>query len=304
MLILAIILIVFGFCLFQWVAFSMGEPIYNRPLIFSKTVPTLIINFLWVSFLGSGLYCLWKVNYAIVLILIAGFISLLIVGYFLGTDKSRAKKIFSIYKKLKLYRFHSKEEDILKEVTKIYFSQLKWVESRIDSTMKYIFADGKEITDVKDLVSSIFIFETPNSGLENYSNFIKKLKKKERAIKQAYREIFGEDTVAKGRPVLSQDALQRLKNSGLNPDEMSNEQLSAFESMENVEKFHWVVKIFNYGAICFALSAIISLFTANLGALVLSVVTALVLMYIGYRIQSKIAGRKFFEASIDRKSVV
>jgi len=68
--------------------------------------------------------------------------------------------------------------------------------------------------------------------------------------------------------------------------------------MENVEKRNWLSKIFSYGSIIFGLGAIINLFTLDIGAFIFSGVVSLVLMYIGYRIQSRIASKKFYEASI------
>ena len=48
MLILAIILTILGVIVFRWYSRAMSEPFYNRPLIFSKTIPVLIINLLWI----------------------------------------------------------------------------------------------------------------------------------------------------------------------------------------------------------------------------------------------------------------
>jgi hypothetical protein len=102
MLILGIILTIFGVIIFQWSARTMNEPFYNRPLIFHKTIPVLIINLLWIGLLAGGLYSFWQISYKIVLFLVGGFAILWIIGYFLGSNKNRAKRFFQIYRQLKI----------------------------------------------------------------------------------------------------------------------------------------------------------------------------------------------------------
>ncbi len=89
-----------------------------------------------------------------------------------------------------------------------------------------------------------------------------------------------------------------MRESGLNPDEMSNEQLAAFEGLENLEKSNWLSKIFSYGSIIFGLEAIINLFTLDIRAFIFFGAVSLVLMYIGYRTEILFASKKFYEASI------
>ncbi|HOV97795.1 MAG TPA: hypothetical protein PLW49_02145 [bacterium] len=302
MLILGIILTILGVIIFQWSAKAMSEPFYNRPLIFYKTIPVLIINLLWISLLAGGLYSFWQVSYKIVLFLVSIFAILWIVGYFFGSDKNKAKKFFQIYKQLKLYRPQTKEEDILRETARLYFQNLRWDIEKINSILKIIFDEkDREVKDVKDLFRSVLIFENPSDDFGagfNFEKYMKESSKKDAAIEWAYKKVFGEQTKVTERPVLSEDTLRRMRESGLNPDEMSNEQLAALEGMENVEKRNWLSKIFSYGSIIFGLGAIINLFTLDIGAFIFSGVVSLVLMYIGYRIQSRIASKKFYEASI------
>ena len=139
MLILGIILTILGAIIFQWSAKAMSEPFYNRPLIFHKTIPVLIINLFWIGLLAGGLYSFWQVSYKIVLFLVGGFAILWIAGYFLGSHKNKAKKFFQVYKQLKIYRPQTKEEDILRETARLYFQNLRWDVEKINSILKIIF---------------------------------------------------------------------------------------------------------------------------------------------------------------------
>lgn len=302
MLILGIILTILGVFIFQWSAKAMGEPFYNRPLIFHKTIPVLIINLLWIGLLGGGLYSFWQVSYKIVFFLVGGFAVLWTAGYFMGSNKNKAKKFFQIYKQLKIYRPQTKEEDLLRETARLYFQNLRWDVEKINSILKIIFDEkDRKIKDVKDLFHSVLIFENPSDDFGagfNFEKYMKESSKKDTAIEWAYKKVFGEQIKVTERPVLTEETLRRMKESGLNPDEMSNEQLAALEGMENVEKSNWLSKIFSYGSIIFGLGAIISLFTLDFGAFIFSGVISLLLMFIGYKIQSKVSGKKFHEASI------
>jgi len=226
MLILGIILTILGVIIFQWSAKAMSEPFYNRPLIFYKTIPVLIINLLWISLLAGGLYSFWQVSYKIVLFLVSIFAILWIVGYFFGSDKNKAKKFFQIYKQLKLYRPQTKEEDILRETARLYFQNLRWDIEKINSILKIIFDEkDREVKDVKDLFRSVLIFENPSDDFGagfNFEKYMKESSKKDAAIEWAYKKVFGEQTKVTERPVLSEDTLRRMRESGLNPDEMSN----------------------------------------------------------------------------------
>lgn len=305
MFILGIILTVLGFIIFQWCANAMSQPAYNRPLIFFKTAPVIIINLLWIGVLAGGLYCLWQVSYLIVLILIGGFAILWGFGFYMGKEKTRAKKIFKIYKQLKLYCPQEKERKILKETATIYFSNLRWDEVKINLTIDSIFEEkmGSKVNDVKELVNSIFIFENPSDNFGpnfNFEDYLKESEKRDKVIEKAYSEVLGEKTKVKERPVLSKETIKRMKKAGLNPDEMTNEQLAALESLEKVEKYHWFPKIIYTIGGFFGIWALISLLALNFIALVVWGIVAVILMYIGYNIQSRITSKKFCEASIQK----
>ena len=94
MLITAIILTILGIIVFRWYSRAMSEPFYNRPLIFNKTIPVLIINLLWIFLLGGGLYSFWQVNPKIVFYLVGGYAILWIVGFILGSQNKKPKNIF------------------------------------------------------------------------------------------------------------------------------------------------------------------------------------------------------------------
>ncbi len=322
MLILGIILTILGIIIFQWMAKAMSEPFWNRPLVFHKTIPLLIINLLWIGLLGGGLYSFWQVSPKIVFFLVGGFAILWIAGYFMGSNKNKAKKFFQIYRQLKIYRPQTKDEDILRETARLYFQNLRWDMEKSNSILKIIFDEkDRKIKDVKDLFHLVIIFENPSDDFGvgfNFEKDMKELSKKDAAIEWAYKKVFGEQIKVTGRPVLTEDTLLRMKESGLNPDEMSNEQLAALEEMENAEKSNWLTKIFSYGSILFGLSAIISLFILlirwlfqrpniinekeifweDLGTFVFSGAISVLLMYISYRIQSRVSSKKFYEASI------
>ncbi len=101
-------------------------------------------------------------------------------------------------------------------------------------------------------------------------------------------------------PQLSEGAIKRMRGMGLEPDEMSEEQLEAIESLDNPEKNHWLVKPFNYIGGFLVIIALFSLFSAAWGAVIVFGVIGLILSYIGYRIQIRIASKKFFQASLKK----
>ena len=302
MLILGIILTILGAILFQWFVKAMSGPFYNRPLIFHKTIAVLIINLLWIGLLAGGLYSFWQVSYKIVLFLVSGFTIFWVIGYFLGSYKNRAKRFFQIYRQLKIYRPQAKEEDILRETARLYFQNLRWGMGEINHTLELIFAEkDSEVKDAKELLHSVFIFENPSDEFGagfNFEKYMKESNKKDSAIECAYKKVFGENAKVTKRPVLSKDALKRIREAGFNPDEMTNEQLAAFEGMDNIEKGHWLSKWLSYGSVVFGLVAVINLFALDFGAFVFSVAISSLLMYIAYRIQSRVTRKKFYEANI------
>lgn len=308
MLVLGIFLTILGFFVFQWSANALGKSFIDRPLIFNNTVAILIINLIWIGLLGGGFYFLWQANPKIVLSIIGIFAILWVFNYFMGSEKIKAKKIFKIYKKLKLFRPVTKEEEIFKETARIYFQSLRWDEDRIDGVINAIFEDRiglKKDKDIKDIVSSILIFESPHEdfGLGSYKSIGKRLEKyskKAKVIEEAYKAIFGKKTEVIERPVLSEGTLQRMQQIGLRPEEMSNEQLAAIESLESPGKSHWIAKPFTYLSYGLFILAIISLITLDWKYFLIYLIAALIFGYIGHIIQSRISGKRFTEASIKK----
>ncbi|VVB94709.1 Uncharacterised protein [uncultured archaeon] len=104
----------------------------------------------------------------------------------------------------------------------------------------------------------------------------------------------------KEKPKLSEATVKRMKGMGLEPDEMSEEQLEAIESLEKPEKSHWLAKPFAYIGGFLELIALFSLLTADWGAVIGFGIIGLILTYIGYRIQRRITAKKFIQASLKK----
>ncbi len=303
MLIAAILLTVLGFIIMQWSVNAMSQTF--KPLIFYKPVAVVIIYLLWLGLIIGGLYCFWQVSYLIVLILVSVFLLLILAGLYLGSEKTKAKKICKIYKQIKLYQPLAEEQKILQSTARVYFQNLRWDKAKIDMTLESIFKKDRisNDRDIKDLISSIFIWENPSadgfgSGF-NFEQYMKKHDKTSKAIDSAYNSVFGRDIVTE-RPALSKEINERLVKQGFNPDEMSNEQLAALESLEKSEKYHWFPRVLNWIAGVFGFSAVISLFRLDFLILSISGGIALLLSYLAYRIQSTFAIKKFQQASIQK----
>lgn len=99
---------------------------------------------------------------------------------------------------------------------------------------------------------------------------------------------------------LSKDTIERIRKTGLDPDEMSEGQLEALESLENPAKSHWLAKPFTYIGGGLWIIALLALLTGGWGAAIMYVIIGAILMYIGYKIQNRVAGKKFVEASIKK----
>jgi hypothetical protein len=302
MLILAIILTILGIIVFRWYSRALNEPFYNRPLIFSKMIPVLIINLIWVFLLGGGLYSFWQFNPKIVIYIISGYAILWIVGFILGSQKQKAKKYFQIYKQLKIYRPQTSEEEILKETVKLYYKNLRWDEDRINSIVEVIFDNkDREKKGVRDLARLVFVMEEPSEGLNAYDNFektIKKHDKMDKAIEWAYQKVFENKEKISQRPELGEDIIKRIREAGLDPNLMSNEQLAALESFHNPNKNNWFTKMLSAASLFFGFLVFLDLISLDFTLLIFNSITALVLMYVGYIIQRRIANKKFIKASI------
>jgi len=308
MLILGIILTILGFIIFQWSANALSKSFIERPLIFANLTAVIIIHILWIGLLIGGLILLWQANPVIVGVILGGYFILWVIGYFLGSENASIKRIFKTYKQLELFHPQATEEEILKETARLYFQRLRWDEYRINHILKIIFEEktSTEVKNIKDLIKSILIFERPRDDLwgnYNFKSFMKSMEqyeKRDKFIDEIYKKELEKTIKITERPVLSEQILKRMEQIGLNPNEMSNEQLATFESLENPEKSHWVAKIFTYVSYGLLILAVISLLTSNWKYLFIYLIAALILGYIGYTIQTRIAGKQFMEASIKK----
>jgi len=118
---------------------------------------------------------------------------------------------------------------------------------------------------------------------------IKKYTKRSEAVDKAYEQILGiQKSQSQERPELNKDTLERLKSIGLEPKEMSNEQLVALEELDNPEKSHWISRAFRFVGGCFGFLALFSLLELEFVSLLINVIIGAIFMYIGYRIQVRI----------------
>lgn len=304
MLILGIILTILGFIIFQWAANAQSKSFLERPMIFNSTVAVLIINLLWLALFAGGFYCLWKVNPTIVLVLVGIYAVLWVFGYFMGSKKAKAKKIFGIYKQLKLFRPKATDQELFRETARIYFSNLRWDEHKIKMTVEAIFEksySSKEDKDIKDIVSSILIFESPHDDFGrgfDFEGYMKRHTKKQKAIDDAYNAVLGKIQKITERPTLSENTKKWVRGIGLNPDEMSNEQLAVFAEIDDAKKSNWAVR-FLYGAsFIFLILAGLNLLSLEIGGILFYGIISFVVWFIGNKIQMRRISKKFYEASI------
>ncbi|MFH1956700.1 MAG: hypothetical protein ABIJ28_03575 [Patescibacteria group bacterium] len=303
MLILGIILTVLGFIVFQWSANAQSKSAFERPMIFNRVTAVIIINLIWIGFFAGGFYSLWKVNHKIVLTIIGIYAVLWILGYFMGSEKTKAKKIFKIYRQLKLFRPKASDEEIFRETANAYFRGLRWDEDKIRMTVSAIFekrVGSKEDKDIKDVASSILIFESPHGDFMSY-DFRKSMKhfsKKQKAIDDAYNAIIGNAPKVTEQPELSKNTKEWIKSIGLNPDEMSNEQLAVFSEIDEHGKSNWAVR-FLYGvSFIFLIFGVINIISLEFGAVISNAIISFAFWFVGNKIQMKRISKKFYEASI------
>ena len=190
----------------------------------------------------------------------------------------------------------------MRETVKLYYKNLRWDDDKINSIVEVIFdKKDREKKGVKDLASLVFAMEEPSDGFNSYDNFEKRMKKHDKmdkAIEWAYQKVFENNKKINQRPELAEDTIKRMKDAGLDPDSMSNEQLAALESLDNPDKSNWLAKILRGIGLFFGFLAFLSLLSLDIASLIFNAIIALILTYIGYRIQSRIANKKFIEASI------
>ncbi len=304
MLILGIILTVLGFIVFLWSMNAQSKSFLERPMIFNSVIAMFIINLLWLGLFAGGFYSLWKINQIIVLVIFGIFIVLWIFGYFMGSEKTKAKKIFSIYKQLKLFRPKTPNQELLKETARLYYSNLRWDEHKIKITVDIIFEKSiasEENRDIKDVANSILIFENPHDDIGrdfDFERYMKSSIKKQKSIDKAYNAIFGKNQKVTERPVLSKNTIEWIKSVKLNPDEMSNEQLAVFTEIDDHGKSNRAVKFFYYISFVLIILTFINLITLEFVMAFINIIISFALWFIGNKIQMKRVSNKFHEASI------
>ncbi len=109
------------------------------------------------------------------------------------------------------------------------------------------------------------------------------------------------DNILEDLPKLSKGTLKRMRKIGLNPEDLSQEQLKALGGLEKPEKQHWITKIFTFGAFVLGIGAIVSLVNGDFVTFVIAGLLAVGLMYAGYGIQVCITTKKFIKATIQKK---
>jgi hypothetical protein len=297
MLILGIILMVLGFIVFQWAANAQSKSVFERPMIFNRATAVIIINLIWVALFVGGFYSLWQVSSKIVLTIIGIYAVLWILGYFMGSEKAKAKKIFKIYRQLKLFRPRASDEEIFRETANAYFRGLRWDEHKIKMTVDAIFekrAGSKEDKDIKDVADFVLSFESPRDDFMSLRHF----SKKQKAIDDAYTAIIGNSQKVTERPDLSKNTSEWIKSIGFNPDEMTNEQLAVFSEIDDHGKSNWAVRLFYGVSLIFLILTGLSLIGLKLGGVLIYGLISFVVWYVGHKIQMKRISKKFYEASI------
>lgn len=304
MLILGIILVISAIVVFRFVASGLNKPFIDRPMLFNNGGMVLFLHLVWSVLLILGLYVLWKVNYSIVLILVGLYAILWILGYLMGSKKSKAKKIFKIYKQVKLYRPELDTIAHYRHTASTYYESLRWDERRVRMTVETIFeSKSAEDTNIKDVAKSILNFENPGETFGrnfDFKKYVKQSAKEQEAIETAYKQILGDTESDTGRPELSKHALIWIESAGLNPDEMSDEQVRVFAEIDDHGKSNFFVRACYGIATASLFLAIFSLITFDLWGLGIYLTMSIILWFIGNKIQLRRISKKFHEASIQR----
>ena len=119
LLLFGITVIYLGFRLALWYERAMRYEMYRPPILSGKIAPLFFV-FLWTGLLFIGLVCFWFVN-SIFAISVAGLGALyLLLGNYLGSDRSMINRILWVYKVKKLGMADAPEEEVLKEVARSF----------------------------------------------------------------------------------------------------------------------------------------------------------------------------------------
>lgn len=298
--IISIVLLLLGGWLFGWMSNAMGEHRFFRPRILTRTLPVIVIAIVSLGLIGGGIYSLWRASSTIVLVIVGIVVIIMVRGALLSTTKSKATRFFQTYRKLSIHRPQASQEELVREAVRLYLDGEQRGKSKAEDILHVLFEGGtKDLEDIKSIASFVLTLENPNSvGLDNFRQYYKETEKRDKFVNQAYEKVFATQVGAIEKPVLSKDTLKKMKELGLDTEQMSNEQLDALASMENPEKSHWFAQIFIYGSIGSGLLALLRLFYFDIASALVYGFIAVVLSFIGHKIQGRVAARKFQEASI------
>lgn len=301
MWILGLILTGIGVALFSWLSSNLNKPRFSQPLMFRSVVVVFVLNILSLGLVLGGLVSFWQTSPWIVAALVGGYAVLWILGRVMGSTKSRAKKFFRIYRQMMIAQPQLGKPELCEAAARIYLKTQGIREGRIDSLIEA--ASTKEETETSEIAffSSLLAFQEPTHDFTSpagFKRFMVDSEKRTEAAIRAHAAVFGKGKPITERPELSAETLKRMRENGMDPDAMTNEQLAAFESLENPNKGHWVSQIFTYGGFGSGIVAFINIFSFDWFAVVVFGVIGFILSQIGFRIQRRIANKKFQQASI------
>jgi len=297
---LSVLLLVPGVVVFGWLSNAMGQPWYARPLILHRTIPVAVISIGSLALLVAGLYSLWHANTIVFLVLVGIIVLIMGRGALLNRTKSRASRFFRFYRQLQIYRPQASQKELIEESIRLYLKGTQQ-EQQTESIIRTVCKEDRDLADIKRVVDLVFALEDPNGvSMADFDRYMKQAAKREKAISQAYEKIFAAATSSVAKPKVSADTLKRMKDQGFDPDTMSNEQLAALETMEDPNKSHWFAQIFTYGGFGSGFLALIQLLALDILGVILYVILSVVLLFFGYKIQSRIAANKFHKASIQK----
>ena len=257
-----------------------------------------IILVVSVGLMLAGLYSLWQANSVVFLVVVGLVVLVMAGGAMKGRAKSRATRFFKAYQQLQIYRPEATQKELVEEAIRFYLKGTRQ-EGDADSIIRLVCEDGKDLTDLKKIAHMVFTLEDPNGvDIANFERHMKKSEKRMKSVIKAHDQVFAIAPSQSLKPVLSTDMVKRMKEQGMDPDQMSNEQLAALSTLQDPQKSHWFAQIFLYGGYGCGLLALIRLFALDIPSVVIYVVLGLVLSFIGYKIQSRVASKKFYQASI------
>ena len=303
MIILGIILTILGFIVFQWSASAQSKTVIEQQNIFNRPIAVITIKLVWIGLVAGGFYSMWEVHPKNIITIICIYAILWTLSYFMGSEKSKAKKLFMCYRHSKLFRPNASNDEIFRETANAYFRELEWNEDKIKITVVAIFEKGigsKEAEDIKYVAGSILAFE------RSHGNFIihcfrmpmKYFSKTQKALDEAYSTVIVNARKVIARPKLSRNTSNWVKSIGLNLDEMTNEQLTFFSEIDDIKKSARIIKSLYFLSFVNILKSVYSLMMLEHVVAYICIVFSLMIWWLANKIQIKRIGKKLHEAGI------